>query len=78
MPPSQEQIERVILEIVVELHPDHLTPPELVREVAGERDEREEVTKAIRDLKEVRLLEDVDTAVVPTAAAIRSVTILTL
>ena len=78
MAASQEQIERVILEIVMELHPDHLTAPELVQKVAEERDEREEVAEAIRDLKSVRLLEDIDTTVVPTDAAIRAVALLTL
>jgi SOS response regulatory protein OraA/RecX len=78
MPADQEQIERVILEIVTELHPDHLTPSELVQKVAEERDERDEVAEAIRDLKGVGLLNDIDTAVEPTLAAIRAVALLTL
>lgn len=78
MAADQEQIERVILEIVTELHPEHLTPAELIQQVAEERDERKEVAEAIRDLKGVKLLADVDSAVVPTAAAIRAVALLTL
>lgn len=78
MAADQAQIERVILELVTEMHPDHLTPYELVQKVAEERDERKEVTEAIRDLKGVDLLEGIDTAVAPTAAAIRAVALLTL
>lgn len=78
MAADQEQIERVILELVAEMHPDHLTPSELVQKVAEERDERKEVAEAIRDLKVVGLLEDSDTVVAPTAAAIRAVALLTL
>lgn len=78
MPPDQEKIERAILEIVTELHPDHLTPSELVQQVAGERDERRQVTEAIRDLKDVGVLDDIDTAVAPTDATVRVVALLTL
>jgi hypothetical protein len=68
------QIERAVLEIVLELHPDHLTIPELVLKVAADRDqaEGEDVRLAVRDLRGSGLLRYVDGLVVPTHAALRA------
>jgi hypothetical protein len=79
-PPDGEarQIERAVLEIVLELHPDHLTVPELVLKVAADRDqvEGEDVRLAVRDLRASGLLRYVGDLVVPTHAALRAFAIL--
>jgi Cdc6-like AAA superfamily ATPase len=63
-----------VLEIVVELHPDHLTIPELILKVATDRDrlEGEDVRFAIRDLRASGLLRyrNDDQVVEPTHAAL--------
>jgi hypothetical protein len=72
-------VERVVFEIVVELHPDHLTPAELVLKMAGDGDhlEAEAITEAIRDLRRSGLLRHVGEVVVPTHAALSAVALLT-
>lgn len=72
------QLERAVLEVVLELHPDHLTIPELVLKVAADRDqeEGEDVRLAIRDLRGSGLLRYVGELVVPTHAALRAFEIL--
>jgi hypothetical protein len=70
---KQKQIERAVLEMVIDLHPDHLTPPELVLKVAGARDpsEGETILHAIRDLRGSGLLRYIGEVVAPTHAALR-------
>lgn len=72
------QIEQVVLEMVLELHPNHLTADELILEVAGERDptEPDYIRNAIRDLKGSGLLRYIDEGVAPTHAALRAGTLL--
>jgi hypothetical protein len=72
--PRRAQIEQVVLEMVLELHPDHLTSDELILEVANEQDrsEQDDVRNAIRDLKGSGLLRHVDEGVMPTRAALRA------
>jgi hypothetical protein len=67
-----KQIERAVLETIIGLHPDHLTPPELVLKVAGVQDpsERETILHAIRDLRRSGLLRCIGDVVVPTHAAL--------
>lgn len=71
----QRQVEQVVLEIVIELHPDRLTIPELILKVAADRDqlEGEDVRFAIRDLRASGLLRyrNDDQVVEPTHAALR-------
>lgn len=69
-----KQIERAVLETIVGLHPDHLTPPELVLRVAGAHDpsEKETILHAIRDLRRSGLLRYIGDVVVPTHAALRA------
>ena len=74
---DQQQVERAVLEVVIELHPDHLTPSELVLKVAGERDESEEIRHAIHDLKGCGLFRFTGEVVEPTHAALRAFALLT-
>jgi hypothetical protein len=73
-----ELVERVVLEEVLALHPDHLTISELVLKVAADRDqsEGEEIRHAIRDLRASGLLRYVDDVVEPTYAALRTAALL--
>lgn len=68
------QIEQAVLEMVLELHPEHLTADELILEVAGDRDptEPDSIRIAIRDLKGSGLLRHVDEGVLPTRPALRA------
>jgi hypothetical protein len=70
-------VETVLLEVVAELHPEHLSTGALLRKIASDpRDEREIETgvQAIRNLREVGLLADRgDEIVEPTPAACRAV-----
>ncbi len=74
---DQQQVERGVLEVVIELHPDHLTLSELVLKMAGERDESEEIRHAIRDLKGCGLLRFTGEVVEPTHAALCAFALLT-
>ncbi len=69
---EQRQIERAVFEVVFELHPEHLTIPELVLKIAVDPDqpEPEEIRRAIRDLKRSGLFRDDDGVVAPTHAAV--------
>lgn len=54
LPPADDAIfQRAVLEFVLEIHPEHLTPEELVLKMASDPDrpEEEQVRLAIRDLK---------------------------
>lgn len=73
---THTQLERAVLEEIIELHPDHLTPSELVLKMAGARDEDEEVRRAICDLKASGLLRYVGDVVAPTHAALRAFSVL--
>lgn len=72
------QVELAVLNEVIELHPDHLTPSELVLKISGERDEETELRKAICELKDSGLVQCSGDAVVPTPAALHAHTLLTL
>jgi len=74
----QAQIERAVLEMVFELHPDQLTTDELVLKVAGHRDPTEpnNIRDAIRDLISSGLLRNIDEVVAPTHAALRTAALL--
>jgi hypothetical protein len=74
----QGQVELAVLMVVVELHPDHLTPSELVLKISGKRDEGAELADAIRELRGSGLLRFVGDVVAPTHAALQAVTLLTL
>lgn len=80
MPHDDEhaRIECGVLQEVIELHPDHLTPPELVLRVATDRDESEgeAILHAIRDLRSSGLLGYVDDVVAPTHTALRAAALL--
>jgi hypothetical protein len=73
-----KQVELAVLLEVVELHPDHLTPAELVLRMSEGRDEEEELRGAIRELEGSGLLRCTENAIAPTAAAIRAAALLTL
>lgn len=72
------QVELAVLHEVIELHPDHLTPSELVRRMSGERDEEAELRDAIRELKGSGLVQYSDDALAPTPAALRAHALLTI
>jgi len=72
----QEQVERAVLEEVLDLHPDHLTTQELILKISWDRDEGEVIEHSIRDLKGLGLLRNVGDIVAPTHAAIRASTLL--
>lgn len=62
--------EHAVLEVVIDLHPDHLTPAELVLKMSGERGEDDEIGRAICELKGSGLLRYIDDVVAPTHAAL--------
>jgi len=68
------QIEQAVLEMVLELHPQHLTADELVLRLAGDRDptEPDSIRNAIRDLKCCGLLCYIDQVVAPTQSAVHA------
>lgn len=74
------KVEAVMLEIVAELHPRHLTDDELSRQIVGDPGDSREIgtaVEAIRNLRESDLLHDRDDGVVePTRAALHAVTLL--
>lgn len=77
-----ETVEAVILEIVAELHPEHLLTRELiVKKIVSDADDEREVetaAQAIRNLREFGLVRDRDDEIVePTTAALRAVALLT-
>lgn len=78
LPQRSRQVERAVLEIVVDLHPDHLTRSELALMVGGDRDhlEGEAIQHAIRDLRRSGLLRYIGDVVAPTHAALCAVTLL--
>lgn len=68
------QVERAVLEEVLNLHPDHLTIHELVLKIGADRDvlDGETIRHAIRDLRASGLLRYVGDVVAPTYAALRA------
>jgi hypothetical protein len=66
-------IEHAVLMTILGLHPEHLTPSELILKVAGEQDpsEPEAILQAIRDLRGFSLLRYTGDVVEPTHAAVR-------
>jgi hypothetical protein len=75
---NPKQVELAVLLEVTELHPNHLTPAELVLRLSGERDEEKQLEDAIRELKSSGLLRCIGGAVAPTDAALRAAALLTL
>jgi hypothetical protein len=77
-PPQHNRtiVERVLLEEVLELHPQRLTKAELSLRIICNPDDSREVetaTQAIRGLKEVGLFcNRTDDVVVPTSAGLRA------
>jgi hypothetical protein len=73
-------VEAVILEVVAELHPQHLTARGLSLQIVSDADDDREVetaVQAIRNLREFGLLVDRDDEIVePTQAALRACTLL--
>lgn len=69
-------VEAVILEIAVELHPEHLSRDELSLKIVSDPDDSREVetaSRAIRGLREFGLFKDRgDEIVEPTPAALRA------
>lgn len=74
-------VEAVMLEVVAELHPRHLTAEDLSREIVNDPDDSVEVeiaAQAIRNLREFSLFRERDDGTVePTQAALRAVVLLT-
>jgi hypothetical protein len=68
---SDEQIERAVLEVVVDLSPNHLTTPEIVLKVATDNSEDEGIRAAINELKASGLVRGIDGVVAPTHAALQ-------
>ncbi len=71
------KVKRGVLEVVIDLDPNHLTPSELVLKMTGERDESEVIRHAIRDLKGCGLLRLNGEVVEPTHAALCAFELLT-
>jgi hypothetical protein len=74
-------VEQAILEVAIELHPQHLTIGELSSKIVSDSNDRKEVetvAQAIRDLKRSGLLSyrDVNEVVEPTHAALRAFALL--
>lgn len=72
------QVELAVLNEIIDLHPDHLTPSELVLKMSGKRDEEAELREAIRELEGSGLIRYSEDAVTPTTAALRAHALLTL
>jgi hypothetical protein len=62
---GDEAIQRAVLSLVLEAHPESLTIPDLAREI-----DREGVEQAVRDLVGVGLLESGGISIRPTVAAV--------
>ena len=72
--PQDRKLQRAVLALVLDRHPDQLTVIELGREIANEDDDRDEdeaFARAVRDLVVAGLLECWGAYVVPTQAALR-------
>ena len=65
--------ESAILQLVLALHPTSVSFEELVRELGGEREpgELDAIERAVRDLAAAGLLHRMESAVLPTRAALR-------
>jgi hypothetical protein len=72
------QVEVAVLNEIIDLHPDHLTPSALVQKMTGGRDEEAELRDAIRELKSSDLVQCSGDALVPTPAALHAHALLTL
>lgn len=70
---EDRKLQRAVLVLVLDRHPDQLTVIELGREITNENAERGEadaLARAVRDLVLVGLLECPDGIVIPTRAAL--------
>lgn len=72
------QVERAVLEEAIELHPDDLTAHALIRRMAGNREEGEQIKQAIRELQATGLLCRSGDVVAPTHAALWAVRLFSL
>ena len=72
------QVEAAVLNEIIDLHPNHLTPSALVLKMTGRRDEEAELKDAIRELKASGLVQYSDDTVAPTPAALHAHALLTL
>jgi hypothetical protein len=74
-------VEAVVLEIAVELHPEHLSGDELSTRIVGNANDQREVetlAQAIRNLREFGLFRNRDDEIVElTPAALRAAALLT-
>jgi hypothetical protein len=72
------QIERAVLDVILGLHPDHLTPDELVLKIAADQNpsERIDIPEAIRALRRSGLIRDRCGVVEPTHAALCAMALL--
>jgi hypothetical protein len=74
-------VETVILEVVAELHPEHLSTGGLLRRIVSDPDDAREIetgVQAIRNLQEFGLFANRDDEIVePTPAALRACALLT-
>ncbi len=75
------KVEAVILEMVVELHPEDLSTEGLLLKILSNSDDGKEIetgVRAIRRLRELGLFKERDDEIVePTQAALRAVALLT-
>jgi hypothetical protein len=70
-------IELAVLYEVVELHPTHLPPSELVRRMSEGRDEDKQLEGTINTLKAADLLREKSGVIEPTQAALHATAVLT-
>lgn len=75
---DSRQVELAVLLEVVDLHPAHLAPAELVLRLSGDRNEGDELRNAIRELEGSGLLRCIGGTIGPTDAALHAVRLLTL
>jgi len=72
---EDDRDQAAVLAYVLALHPTHLSPPDLVREVSAGAIEfaaTDRVERAVRDLVGSGLLHDAAGLIVPTRAALRA------
>lgn len=72
MPVDPPQVELAVLHAVADLHPVHLTPDGLVKEISGDQDEAEEIKNAISELTACGLFESIGDVVAPTRAGLKT------
>lgn len=78
MPLDPKQIELAVLLHVIERHPEHLGPSDLIGELSGARDEGKQLQKAIQALANSDLLRENSGVIEPTDAALCAASLFTL